>query len=134
MRVSASDWVPDGWDIGDTVTLAKALKARGCDFIDVSSGGNSPDQKIDLVPGYQTHFAARVRRESGLNTIAVGMITEPIQAETILKTGQADLIALARGLLYDPRWPWHAAEVLGDKAFAPPQYHRSHPTLAPARR
>ena len=133
IRVSASDWVPDGWDIEDTVTLAKALKARGCDFMDVSSGGNSPNQKIDLGPGYQTHFAERVRRESGLTTIAVGMITEPVQAETILKSGQADLIALARGLLYDPRWPWHAAEALGDKAYAPPQYYRSHHTLAPAR-
>jgi 2,4-dienoyl-CoA reductase-like NADH-dependent reductase (Old Yellow Enzyme family) len=138
MRVSASDWVPKdrergGWDIEGTVALAKQLKARGCDFMDVSSGGNAHDQKIDLGPGYQTQFAEAVRRESGLATMAVGMITEPIQAETILKTGQADMIALARALLYDPRWPWHAAAALGDKAFAPPQYYRAHPTLAPQR-
>ena len=131
MRVSASDWVPGGWDIDGTVALAKELKARGCDFIDVSSGGNSPDQKIDLGPGYQTHFSAAVRREAEIATMAVGMITEPIQAETILKTGQADMIALARGLLYDPRWPWHAAEALREKAYCPPQYYRAHPTLTP---
>ncbi len=131
LRVSASDWVPGGWDIEGTVALAQALKARGCDFMDVSSGGNAPDQKIDLGPGYQTRFAAAVRRETGLATMAVGSITEPLQAETILKTGQADLIALARGLLYDPRWPWHAAEVLHERAFCPPQYLRAHPTLAP---
>ncbi len=136
LRVSASDWMPNGWapdswTIEGTVALAKALKDRGCDFMDVSSGGNSPDQKIDLGPGYQTHFAAEVRRESGLATMAVGQVTAPVQAETILKTGQADLIALARGLLYDPRWPWHAAEALGEKAFCPPQYWRGHPSLAP---
>ena len=133
MRVSASDWVPDGWNIEGTVALAKQLKARGCDFMDVSSGGNAHDQKIDLGPGYQTQFAEAVRRESGLATMAVGMITEPIQAETILKTGQADMIALARALLYDPRWPWHAAAALGDKAYCPPQYYRAHASLAPQR-
>ncbi len=133
LRVSASDWVPGGWDIEGTVALAQALAERGCDFMDVSSGGNSPDQKIDLGPGYQTHFAEAVRRACGLPTMAVGLITDPVQAETILKTGQADLIALARGLLYDPRWPWHAAEALGDKAYCPPQYLRSHPTLTAPR-
>lgn len=131
MRVSASDWVPGGWNIEGTVALAKELKARGCDFMDVSSGGNAHDQKIDLGPGYQTHFSAAVRREAEMATMAVGLITEPIQAETILKTGQADMIALARGLLYDPRWPWHAAAALGDKAYCPPQYYRAHPTLTP---
>ncbi len=131
LRVSASDWAPGGWDIEGTIAFAKALKDLGCDFMDVSSGGNAADQKIDTGPGYQTHFAAAVRRETGLATMAVGEITEPIQAETILKTGQADLIALARGLLYDPRWPWHAAQALGDKAFCPPQYLRAHPTLVP---
>lgn len=130
VRISATDWVEGGWDITGSVAYAKELKARGCDFIDVSSGGNSPDQKIPVGPGYQTHFAAEVRRESGLPTMAVGKITDPIQAEHIVKTGQADMVSLARGMLYDPRWAWHAAETLRGYAAFPPQYQRSHPAMA----
>jgi NADPH2 dehydrogenase len=129
VRFSASDWVEGGWDIEGSVAYSHALKERGCDFVDVSSGGLSPDQKIDLGPGYQTHFAAEIRRETGLPVMSVGMITDPVQAETILKTGQADMVSLARGMLFDPRWPWHAAVALGDQAAFPAQYMRAHGSL-----
>lgn len=129
VRVSATDWVADGWDIEQTVALAQALTDRGCDFIDVSSGGNSPLQKIPAGPGYQTGFAGEIRKQAGITTMAVGMITDPFQAETILASGQADMVSLARGMLYDPRWAWHAAEVLGAEAQFPPQYKRAHPSL-----
>ena len=107
IRISATDWVPGGWDIEQSVIFAQRLKALGCDYIHVSSGGLSPEQKIPVGPGYQVALAARIRQETGLTTMAVGLITDPIQAETILATGQADMVALARGMLYDPRWPWH---------------------------
>jgi len=129
VRISATDWVPGGWDLDDSVAYAKALKARGCDFIDVSSGGMSPAQEIDAGPGYQVGFAAEVKRQSGLPTIAVGQITDARQAETIVRSGQADLVALARAMLFDPRWPWHAAEALHAQAAYPAQYQRSHPSL-----
>ena len=109
------------------MALAKQLKARGCAFIDVSSGGLSPLQQIPVTPGYQVPFAERIRRESGLATMAIGMITEPEQAEAIVASGQADMVALARGMLYDPRWPWHAAAKLGAQVKVPPQYWRSQP-------
>ena len=125
MRVSATDWVEGGWDLEQTVALARELKAKGCDFIHVSSGGLSPKQKIAAAPGYQVPFARRIKQESGLTTIAVGMITEPKQAEAIVNEGSTDLVALARGMLYDPRWPWHAAAELGAQVSAPPQYWRS---------
>jgi 2,4-dienoyl-CoA reductase-like NADH-dependent reductase (Old Yellow Enzyme family) len=127
VRVSATDWVDGGWDIEQTAAFAQALKQRGCDFIDVSSGGLSPLQKIPLGPGYQVPFAARIRAETGMPTIAVGLITEAEQAEDIIASGQADMVALARGMLYDPRWPWHAAARLGAQVDAPPQYWRSQP-------
>ena len=127
LRVSATDWVADGLDIEQTVELARALKARGADFIHVSSGGVSPAQTIAIGPGYQVGFAARVKAETGLPTIAVGLITEARQAEAIVADGQADMVALARGLLYDPRWPWHAAAELGASVTAPKQYWRSLP-------
>ena len=127
VRVSATDWVEGGWDGAQTVALTKALKARGCDFVDVSSGGLSPLQDIPVGPNYQVPFAEQVRAATGITTIAVGLITEPRQAEAILTSGQADLIALARGMLYDPRWPWHAAAELGEQVDAPPQYWRSQP-------
>jgi 2,4-dienoyl-CoA reductase-like NADH-dependent reductase (Old Yellow Enzyme family) len=127
IRVSASDWLEGGWDIEDTIAFAKALKARGCAAIHVSSGGMSPQQQIKLGPGYQVAFAQRIKAEVGLPTIAVGLITEPDQAETILAEGAADAIALARAMLFDPRWPWHAAAKLGAKATAPKQYLRSPP-------
>ncbi len=129
VRVSATDWVEgaDGWDLDQTLAFAQALKARGCEFIDVSSGGVSSQQKIPVGPGYQVPFAAEMKRVVGLPTIAVGLITEPEQAEAILQEGQADMVALARAMLYDPRWPWHAAAKLGAQVEAPRQYWRSQP-------
>jgi 2,4-dienoyl-CoA reductase-like NADH-dependent reductase (Old Yellow Enzyme family) len=127
VRISATDWVSGGWDIGQSVVYARELQQRGCSFIHVSSGGLSPLQQIPAEPGYQVPFAERIRRETGLATIAVGLITEPEQAEAIISSGQADMVALARGMLYDPRWPWHAAAKLGAQIEAPPQYLRSQP-------
>ena len=127
IRISATDWVDGGWDLAQSVALAKALEARGCHFIDVSSGGLHPAQKIALGPGYQVPFAEAVKREVAMPVMAVGLITEPQQAEAILQHGQADAIALARGILYDPRWPWHAAASLGAQATVAPQYLRSAP-------
>lgn len=127
IRISATDWVEDGWDIEQSVALAKRLETRGCDFIHVSSGGLHIDQKIPLGPNYQVPFAARIKSETSMPTIAVGLITEAEQAEAITFTGQADAIALARGILYDPRWPWHAAAKLGAEVKAAPQYLRCQP-------
>jgi 2,4-dienoyl-CoA reductase-like NADH-dependent reductase (Old Yellow Enzyme family) len=125
--VSATDWVDGGWDVDSTVALGQALAERGCAAIHVSSGGLHPSQKISVGPGYQVDFAERIRRETGLTTIAVGLITEARQAESIIASGQADAVALARGILYDPRWPWHAAAELGAAVTAPKQYFRSQP-------
>jgi len=127
VRVSATDWVPGAWDIDGTLAFAHALKERGCAAIHVSSGGVSPAQQIKLGPGYQVPFARRVKAEVGLPTIAVGLITEPEQAEAIIAGGEADAIGMARAILYDPRWPWHAAAKLGARVHAPPQYWRSQP-------
>ncbi len=127
VRVSATDWVSGGWDTEDTVALGKVLKERGCAAIHVSSGGVSPRQEIPLSEGYQVPLAARVKEAVGLPTIAVGLITNPAHAESVLEKGDADAIALARGMLYDPRWPWHAAAELGAEIKAPHQYWRSQP-------
>jgi len=126
-RISATDWVPHGWDIDGTIALSQALKVRGCAAIHVTSGGVSPLQAIQLAPGYQVPYAQRVKAEVGLPTIAVGLITEPEQAEAIIANGEADAVSLARAILYDPRWPWHAAAKLGAQAIAPKQYWRSQP-------
>ena len=126
-RISATDWVPGGWDIDGTLALSQALKARGCAAIHVSSGGVSPQQQIKLGPGYQVPYAQRVKAEVGLPTIAVGLITGPEQAESIIANGEADAVSLARAMLYDPRWPWHAAAKLGAQVKAPHQYWRSQP-------
>jgi 2,4-dienoyl-CoA reductase-like NADH-dependent reductase (Old Yellow Enzyme family) len=130
MRVSATDWVAGGWDPEQTVVLAHALKERGCDWIDTSSGGVSPQQKIPLGPGYQVHLAGLLRKKTGIATMAVGLITDPQQAEAIIAGGDADLVALARGMLWDPRWVWHAAAQLGGSVAAPAQYWRSPPREA----
>jgi 2,4-dienoyl-CoA reductase-like NADH-dependent reductase (Old Yellow Enzyme family) len=127
VRVSATDWVEGGWDIEDTIAFAAQLKERGVDWIDVSSGGVSPQQKIPLEPGYQVPFAKAVKEATGVNTIAVGLITDAKHAEEIVASGQADFVAMARAMLYDPRWPWHAAAELGATVSAPPQYWRSQP-------
>jgi 2,4-dienoyl-CoA reductase-like NADH-dependent reductase (Old Yellow Enzyme family) len=126
-RISATDWVPGGWDIEGTVALSNALKERGCAAIHVSSGGVSPQQVLKLGPGYQVPYAQRVKADVGLPTIAVGLITEPEQAESIIASGEADAVSLARAMLYDPRWPWHAAAKLGARVRAPQQYWRSQP-------
>ena len=127
VRISATDWVEGGWDLEQSLAFGRALGERGCDFIHVSSGGVSPQQKIPIGPGYQVALAAAMRRETGLPTIAVGLLTEAAQAEAIVAEGRADLVALARGMLYDPRWPWHAAAELGARVSAPPQYWRAQP-------
>jgi 2,4-dienoyl-CoA reductase-like NADH-dependent reductase (Old Yellow Enzyme family) len=126
-RISATDWVPGGWDIEGTLALAHALKARGCAAIHVTTGGLSPAQAIKLAPGYQVPYAQRVKADVGLPTIAVGLITEPEQAEAIIANGEADAVSLARAMLFDPRWPWHAAAKLGAHVTAPKQYWRSQP-------
>lgn len=127
IKVSSTDWVDGGWDIAQTVELAKQLKKRGVDWIDASSGGASPLQKIPLGPGYQVQFAEAIKQATGVNTIAVGLITEAKQAEDIVASGKADMVALARGMLYDPRWGWHAAAQLGGHVTAPPAYWRAPP-------
>jgi 2,4-dienoyl-CoA reductase-like NADH-dependent reductase (Old Yellow Enzyme family) len=113
VRVSATDWVEGGLTVEDTIETARQLKALGCDFIDVSSGGNSPAQKIAIGPGYQVGLSARVRKEADIKTWAVGIITEPQQAEDIVAAGQADCTAHARSFLVDSRWAWNAAKALG---------------------
>jgi 2,4-dienoyl-CoA reductase-like NADH-dependent reductase (Old Yellow Enzyme family) len=127
VRISATDWVEGGWDVVQSRAFVEALQARGLSFLHVSSGGVSPQQKIPVGPGYQVHLAEQLKRETGLPTIAVGLITEPAQAEAIIASGQADAVALARGMLFDPRWPWHAAAQLSAQVQAPPQYWRSQP-------
>ncbi|SAL00259.1 NADH-dependent flavin oxidoreductase [Caballeronia fortuita] len=127
IRVSGTDWVDGGWDIDQTVAFAKALEARGCDAIHVSSGGLHPSQNIPVGPSYQVPLARAVKQAVGMPVIAVGLITGIEQAEAIVGTGDADMIALARTALYDPRWPWHAAAELGAQVRAPKQYLRSQP-------
>jgi NADPH2 dehydrogenase len=127
VKVSATDWVEGGWDPEQTVVFAKELKKRSVDWIDVSSGGVSPAQKIPVGPSYQVPFAEKIKAETGLPVISVGLITDPQQAEDIVAQGKADFVALARGMLYDPRWGWHAAAALGAEVEAPPQYWRAPP-------
>ncbi len=127
MRVSATDWVPGGWDLASTVAFSRALGELGCAGIHVSTGGVSPLQAITLAPGYQVPFAREVKAATGLPTIAVGLITEAKQAEAIVAQGEADAVAVARAVLFDPRWPWHAAAELGGHVAAPKQYWRSQP-------
>jgi len=127
MRVSATDWVEGGWDLDQTIEFARALEARGCCAIHVSSGGLDPRQRIPVGPSYQVPVAREIKRAIDIPVVAVGLITEPEQAEAIVGTGDADLVALARGMLYDPRWPWHAAAQLGGTVRAPLQYLRSQP-------
>jgi 2,4-dienoyl-CoA reductase-like NADH-dependent reductase (Old Yellow Enzyme family) len=127
VRISGTDWVAGGWDIEQSVLFTQRLKALGSAYIHVSSGGLSPTQQITLGPGYQVPVAERVKRETGLTTIAVGLITQARQAEAIIVEERADLVALGRAMLYNPRWPWHAAAELGAQVDAPAQYHRSQP-------
>lgn len=125
VRISASDWVPGGWDIDESVELSRRLAGLGVDLIDCSSGGLAPQQKIALGPGYQVPFAERIKRETDVRTAAVGLITTPQQADEIVRAGQADMVLLAREFLRDPYFPLHAAKVLGDTVPAPIQYGRA---------
>lgn len=131
MRVSATDWVDGGWTIEQTIAFAQALEQRGCDAIHVSSGGLAASQKIALGPSYQVPFARSVKAATRLPVIAVGLITEFEQAESVISTGDADLIAIARAILYDPR-PWHAAAHFGETVWAPDQYLRCQPRQFPS--
>ena len=127
VRISANDWVDGGWTVEDSIALVRRLKAAGCDWIDTSSGGISPAQKIPLGPGYQVPLARAIRRATSIPTMAVGLITDAKQAEAIIASGDADLVAMARAMLWNPRWPWHAAAILGAQVQAPQQYWRSAP-------
>ncbi len=124
-RISTTDWMEGGWDVEQSVELARALKAEGVDLIDCSSGGNVPGAKPPIGPGYQTPNAEKIRREAGIPTGAVGLITSAVQADHVLRTGQADLVVMARQLLRDPYWPLHAAAELRAEAPWPNQYLRA---------
>jgi 2,4-dienoyl-CoA reductase-like NADH-dependent reductase (Old Yellow Enzyme family) len=130
-RIPGSDYVEGAWGPQDAVVYARALKAAGCDFVTVSGGGVVLDAKVPVGPGYQVPFARAVREATGMITGAVGLISEPRQAEAILQAGHADYVAIARGFLFNPRWALHAALSLGDEATFPPQYARAHPALYP---
>lgn len=129
VRFSATDWVEGGFNDDEAVVYAKELKALGCDYIDVTTGGLDPRQKIEVGPGYQVRFSDRIRREVDIPTMAVGMITDPHQAEEIVASGQADLIAIARGIMDDPHWAWHAAQALEVETEYPDQYMRCRPDI-----
>jgi 2,4-dienoyl-CoA reductase-like NADH-dependent reductase (Old Yellow Enzyme family) len=125
VRISATDWADGGWDVDEAVELARALGAHGVDLVDASSGGLVPHQKVPLAPGYQVPFASRIRREAGIATAAVGLITEPAHADSIVRDGDADVVLLAREMLRQPRWPLEAAHALGVDGPWPPQYLRA---------
>jgi 2,4-dienoyl-CoA reductase-like NADH-dependent reductase (Old Yellow Enzyme family) len=127
VRISATDWVDGGWDVQQSVAIARDLRTLGVDLVDCSSGGNVADVTIPVGPGYQTPFAEQIRREAGIMTGAVGLITEPSQAERIISTEQADAIFIARELLRDPYWPMRAARELGQPMTWPAQYLRAGP-------
>ncbi len=127
MRISATDWVKGGWDLNQSLNLAATLKKLGCSFIHVSSGGLHVDQQIPVGPNYQVPFAQVIKQQVGMPTITVGLITEPIQAEAIIGTAQADMVAIGRGIIYNPHWVWHAAAKLGAQIVIPPQYLRCQP-------
>lgn len=131
-RLSATDWVDGGWDVEQSVVLSKRLESMGADFLDISSGGVSPHQKITLGPGYQVPLAEKIKSEVKIPIITVGLITEPKQAEAILEQGKADMVALARAMIADPRWPWRAAAELGGSVSGSPQYYRCLPSGYPA--
>lgn len=134
VRISATDWAEGGWTADESVELARLLKKRGVDLIDASSGGLVPYAQIPVGPGYQVQFAARIRREAQIATAAVGLITDPAQANSIVENGEADLVLLAREMLRDPYWAVHAAAALGDPASWPVQYLRAAPQPSVARR
>jgi 2,4-dienoyl-CoA reductase-like NADH-dependent reductase (Old Yellow Enzyme family) len=125
VRISATDWADAGWNLEESVLLARALREVGVDLVDCSSGGLVPNAKIPVAPGYQLPFADRIRRDAGIATAAVGLVTEPAQADAIIAKEQADAVMLARAMLRDPYWPLHAARALGSKEPWPTQYERA---------
>jgi 2,4-dienoyl-CoA reductase-like NADH-dependent reductase (Old Yellow Enzyme family) len=133
VRISATDWAEGGWNIDESVQLASLLREHGVDLVDCSSGGLVPDAKVPVAPGYQVGFAARIRREAAIATAAIGMITEPAQANEIVVHGEADMVFLARAMLRDPYWAVHAAAALGEQASWPKQYLRAAPQCSPVR-
>jgi 2,4-dienoyl-CoA reductase-like NADH-dependent reductase (Old Yellow Enzyme family) len=133
VRISATDWKEQGWDIEQSIALARRLRTCGVDVIDCSSGGAVSDATVPLSPGYQVPFAARIRRETGVATGAVGLITDPLQADAIVERGDADCVLIARELLRDPYWPLHAAQATAAHATWPVQYLRAAPPGASAR-
>jgi 2,4-dienoyl-CoA reductase-like NADH-dependent reductase (Old Yellow Enzyme family) len=133
VRISATDWAEGGWNIDESIQLARLFRDHGVNLVDVSSGGLVPNAKVPVGPGYQVEFASRIRREAHIPTAAVGLITEPAQANAMIAQGDADLVLLGRGFLNDPNWPLHAAAALGEPASWPPQYLRAAPPHSPAR-
>ena len=133
IRISATDWTAGGWDVEQSIELARSLRPLGVDLIDCSSGGNVAGAKVPLAPGYQAQFAAQIRQGAGMPTGAVGLITSAVQAEQILRSGQADVVLLARQMLRDPYWPMHAAIELGQAQSWPVQYLRAAPAGAARR-
>jgi len=130
-RISATDWVEGGWTPEESVALARELKKLGCDYLDVSSGALDPRQQLALSPGYQVPLSEKIRREAGIPTMSVGLITSARQAEDIVVSGKADFVCLARGAMWDPRWAWHAAEELGAETPYAPKTMACHPNLRP---
>jgi len=133
VRISATDWTDGGWDLEQSIELSRSLKSLGVDAVDCSSGGNVENAKIPIGPGYQVPFAERIRREAGVATAAIGMISAPAQADQIIRNGQADIALLARELLRDPYWPLRAARELGEPMSWPAQYLRAAPRDSPVR-
>jgi 2,4-dienoyl-CoA reductase-like NADH-dependent reductase (Old Yellow Enzyme family) len=130
-KISGTDFADGGWTPDEAVAYARELKAVGCDYVTVSGGGVVLDAKVPVGPGYQVPYAERVRRDSDITTGSVGLISDPHQAEEIVARGKADFVSLARAMLFDPRWPWHAAVALGADIKYPPQYERCHPKVCP---
>jgi 2,4-dienoyl-CoA reductase-like NADH-dependent reductase (Old Yellow Enzyme family) len=128
-RITGTDWIDGGISADEMVVFARELKARGCDFVDVTSGQIDPRQKIPFAPGYNVEFARRAKHEAGITAMSVGMITRASQAENIILSGDADMVALARGVMDDPRWAWHAARELGAETAYPANYQRCHPSV-----
>jgi 2,4-dienoyl-CoA reductase-like NADH-dependent reductase (Old Yellow Enzyme family) len=133
VRISATDWADNGWNIDEAIQLAGIFREHGVDLVDVSSGGLVPHAQVPVAPGYQVEFASRIRHQAAIPTAAVGLITEPSQANVIVAHGDADLVLLGRELLKHPYWPLHAAAVLGETVSWPPQYLRAAPHNSSAR-
>lgn len=131
VRVSATDWVEGGWTPDETVVFARELKKIGCDYVDCSSGALDPAQQVPLAPGYHVAFSQQVRKDADIKTMCVGLITDTMQAEEVIKSGQADFICMGRGAMWDPRFPWHAAEEMRAEVPYPPRSTPCHPSLRP---